>query len=70
MLKGINCNPRPGSGKLEFMSKSSVLAELWQFLRVRKKMWLMPILVFLGLIGLLVILSESSAVAPFIYALF
>jgi len=52
------------------MGKLSILAELWEFLRVRKKMWLLPLLVFLLLIGILIIFSESSAVAPFIYTLF
>lgn len=52
------------------MGKFAILAELWEFLRVRKKMWLLPLLVFLLLIGLLIIFSESSAVAPFIYTLF
>ena len=46
------------------------MVELWEFLRVRKKMWLLPLLVFLLLIGLLIIFTESSAVAPFIYTLF
>ena len=44
----------------------SFLRELWMFLRVRKKMWLLPILVFLLLVGVLLVFSESSAVAPFI----
>ncbi len=52
------------------MGKLSILAELWEFLRVRKKMWLLPLLLFLLLIGILIIFSESSAVAPFIYTLF
>jgi Family of unknown function (DUF5989) len=52
------------------MGKLSILVELWEFLRVRKKMWLLPLLVFLLLIGILIIFSESSAVAPFIYTLF
>ncbi len=52
------------------MGKFSILVELWEFLRVRKKMWLLPLLVFLLLIGILIIFSESSAVAPFIYTLF
>lgn len=44
--------------------------ELWEFLRVRKKMWLLPILIFLLFVGMLLVFSESSAVAPFIYTLF
>jgi hypothetical protein len=46
-----------------------LLVEFWDFLRTNKKWWLLPILVVLGLIGVLVLLS-SSAVAPFIYPLF
>ena len=52
------------------MSKISILAELWEFLKVRKKWWLSPIIVFLLLLGLLIIFTQGSALAPFIYALF
>lgn len=52
------------------MSKLSVLPEIWRFLRVRKKWWLAPILLFLLLLGTLLVLAEGSAVAPFIYTLF
>ena len=52
------------------MSKLSIMKELWGFLKVRKKWWLAPILVILVLLGALIILTESSAVAPFIYTLF
>lgn len=52
------------------MSKLSLLAELWDFLRVRKKWWLAPIIIFLVLLGVLIVLSQGSAVAPFIYTLF
>jgi len=44
--------------------------ELWGFLSDRKKFWLLPIIVFLGLLGSLIVLTEGSAVAPFIYTLF
>jgi hypothetical protein len=46
------------------------LAELWGFLRVRKKFWLLPIILVLLLFGALVVLTSGSAVAPFIYTLF
>jgi len=46
------------------------LAELWRFLRVRKKFWLLPILIMMMVFGGLIILSKGSAVAPFIYTLF
>ncbi|MBN1895805.1 hypothetical protein JW906_15050 [bacterium] len=52
------------------MSKLSILAEFWQFLRVRKKWWLAPIVIFLILLGALIVFTEGSALAPFIYALF
>jgi len=52
------------------MSKLSIIKELWQFLRVRKKWWLAPILIMLVLLGGLIILTQSSALAPFIYAIF
>lgn len=48
----------------------SIIAELWAFMKVRKKFWLLPVLVVLGLFGGLIVLSQGSAVAPFIYALF
>jgi hypothetical protein len=48
----------------------SFLAELWRFLRVRKKFWLLPLLLMMALFGGLVVLSQGSAVAPFIYTLF
>ncbi|MCK9425180.1 MAG: DUF5989 family protein [Ignavibacteriaceae bacterium] len=52
------------------MSKLSIIAELWDFLKVRKKWWLAPILFFLVLLGGLIILTQGSALAPFIYAIF
>ena len=48
----------------------SFLAELWNFLKVRKKFWLLPILIVIVLLGGLIVLSHGSAVAPFIYTLF
>jgi hypothetical protein len=46
------------------------IIELWAFLKDRKKFWLLPIIMFLGLLGTLIVLTEGSAVAPFIYTLF
>ena len=46
------------------------LKEFWEFLKVRKKYWLLPILLVLLLFGGLIILSQGSAVAPFIYTIF
>ena len=48
----------------------SIVAELWSFLRVRKKYWLLPVVVMLALMGGLIVLTKGSAVAPFIYTLF
>lgn len=48
----------------------SFLAELWAFMRVRKKFWLLPIFVVMALLGGLIVLTQGSAVAPFIYTLF
>ncbi len=48
----------------------SFLSELWAFLRERKKFWLLPIIAMMLLIGVLLILAQGSAVAPFIYTLF
>jgi hypothetical protein len=48
----------------------SFLAELWAFLRARKKFWLLPIILLTLLIGGLLILAQGSALAPFIYTLF
>jgi len=52
------------------MSKLSVLKEFWDFLKVRKRFWLAPIIIILVVLSLLVIFAQSSAVAPFIYTLF
>jgi len=52
------------------MSKLETVKELWAFLRVRKKWWLLPVIVILGFLSFLIILAEGSAFAPFIYTLF
>jgi Family of unknown function (DUF5989) len=46
------------------------LVEFWSFLRARKKLWLLPALVLILMLGALVVLAEASPVAPFIYTLF
>jgi hypothetical protein len=51
-------------------SRFAIFGELWAFMRVRKKWWLGPIIVVLVLLGLVVVLTEGSALAPFIYTLF
>lgn len=52
------------------MGKLSILAEFWQFLKERKKWWLIPIVFFLLLLGVLIVFTQGSALAPFIYTLF
>lgn len=46
------------------------LKDLWGFLKVRKKFWLLPIILFMLLFGVLIVLTGGSAIAPFIYAIF
>ena len=48
----------------------SFVKEFWEFIKVRKKYWLMPILLVLIILGGAIVLSQGSAVAPFIYAIF
>ena len=48
----------------------SFLAEVWDFMRVRKKFWLLPILIMMVLLGGLIVLAQGSAVAPFVYTVF
>ncbi|MBL8707167.1 MAG: hypothetical protein JNM30_20100 [Rhodospirillales bacterium] len=48
----------------------SFVAELWQFMRVRKKFWLLPIMIMMAVFGGLIVLTKGSAVAPFIYTIF
>tara|TARA_B100000767_G_scaffold196820_1_gene183854 strand:- start:133 stop:285 length:153 start_codon:yes stop_codon:yes gene_type:complete len=46
------------------------LKEFWEFLRERKKYWLLPVIIVLALFGILIVLSQGSVVAPFIYTIF
>ena len=52
------------------IGKASILQEFWSFLRVRKKWWLAPIIILLLTLGLILVVTEGSALAPFIYSLF
>ena len=55
------------------MSRSplvSLVAEFWSFLRVRKKWWLAPIVIILALFGSLIVFTQGSALAPFVYTIF
>jgi len=55
---------------LQPMSKLSIFHEIWQFLRVRKKWWLLPLIIFIAALGLVLIFAQGSAFAPFIYTVF
>ncbi len=52
------------------MRNQSTIVELWEFLRTRKRYWLAPIVLVLLLLGALIIFTEGSSLAPFLYALF
>jgi hypothetical protein len=52
------------------MANQSIITEFWEFLRMRKRYWLFPIILILLLLGALIVFTETSAVAPFIYMLF
>ncbi len=52
------------------MANQSIITEFWEFLRFRKRYWLLPVVIVLALLGTLIVFTESSVVAPFIYALF
>ena len=46
------------------------LKEFWEFLKERKKFWLLPIIIVLGIFGILIVLTQGTAIAPFIYTIF
>lgn len=52
------------------MASASVVGQLWAFLRVRKKWWLLPILIVLLMVSVLLVLAKGSVLAPFIYTIF
>ena len=52
------------------MSRFGIFKEFWAFVRQRKRYWLVPIIVVLVLLGVLLVIAEHSAIAPFIYSLF
>jgi hypothetical protein len=52
------------------MTNQSIISEFWEFLKLRKRYWLFPIVLMLVLLGALIVFTESSAIAPFIYVLF
>lgn len=52
------------------MSRLAVISDLWGFLRYRKKFWLLPMVTVLLVLGVLLVFTETSAIAPFVYSLF
>ena len=52
------------------MSNSGLMSELWSFMKVRKKFWLLPIVVVMVMVGALLVFAQGSALAPFIYTIF
>ena len=52
------------------MSKMSVFKEFWDFIKIKKRYWLAPILIILVILGMIIVFAQSSVVAPFIYTLF
>lgn len=52
------------------MFENSLVGQLWDFMRVRKKWWLLPIILVLLVVGTLLVLAQGSALAPFIYTVF
>ena len=52
------------------MAQGGIARELWSFLKVRKKWWLLPIILVLLVVGLLLVIAQSSVLAPFIYTVF
>ena len=52
------------------MANPSIVREFWEFIRLKKRYWLLPIILILGLLSLLIVITEGSAIAPWIYALF
>ena len=67
----VDNQPAHGNGAaVPPVAQPSIARELWDFLRVRKKWWLGPIVLVLVLFGALVVLTQGSAVAPFIYTIF
>ena len=65
-MRAVECPAEMARGR----EVASLAAEFWDFLRQRKKWWLAPIVIVLALFGALIVFTQGSAVAPFIYTLF
>ncbi len=55
---------------MEEFENQSFLSEFWEFLKIRKRYWLLPIIIVLSCLGLLILFTQASPVAPFVYTLF
>ncbi len=67
-LQGATCDASSSDQPCE--KNMNLLKELWLFLRVRKKWWLLPIVIVIMLVGSLLVFAQGSALAPFIYTIF
>ena len=71
LLAAFACAAAPSAWSDEFTETPvSFVRELWLFMRVRKKFWLLPVIVMTAAFGGLIVLSKGSAIAPFLYTLF
>lgn len=52
------------------MNRLAILRDVWEYMRVRKKFWLLPIVIMLTLLGVLIIFTEGTVLSPFVYVLF
>ena len=70
-MRGACCgDPSTSSLRLSPMAAPSLLGELWAFMRARKKLWLLPLVLVLLLVGMVIAFAQGSALAPFIYTIF
>lgn len=69
-MAGWSTNSNFDADRESTMSNVSLIREVWAFMRIRKKWWLLPIIIVMVLVGLLLILAQGSALAPFIYTIF
>jgi len=55
---------------MSFISKLSIFKEIWLFLKIRKKFWLMPVIIILVFLGIVLVFAETSVLGPLIYTIF
>ena len=68
--RAAGTEPRNDEASILTRPQMAFVLELWAFMRVRKKFWMLPIMVMMAVFGGLVVLSKGSVIAPFIYTLF